>query len=169
MKSMNSMKKMLSIASAAFVLLAGLGIAGPASAQTASSTTSDFVAVAPSYTLDAPTVGTAEEALTTNAVAVTYEYNCVNTTGASYFMAAGQNLTDCHGSRLQKYLNGSLLKTYTLSYGGGAASSDPTNGLGCAIAIGGGLAILVLNPPTSVASWVLNGVVFGNSLISCRA
>jgi hypothetical protein len=44
-----------------------------------------------------------------------YDYNCVATNGSSYFIAHGTALNTCHGSRLQKYINGSLVQTIPLT------------------------------------------------------
>jgi hypothetical protein len=48
-----------------------------------------------------------------------YEYNCVGADGSSYFLASGAPLTDCKGQFLQKYLDGSMLDSIDLAYGGG--------------------------------------------------
>ncbi|MEU8258107.1 hypothetical protein AB0C06_28020 [Micromonospora inaquosa] len=95
-----------------------------------------------------------------------YEYNCIGTDGSSFWIGPGRPTTDCHGSYLQKYLDGNLLATYNLAYGGGAAQNPPWN-TGCVLAIAGGVALFVF-PPTGVAAWVtLSGLAAASLLDSC--
>ncbi|WP_344405838.1 hypothetical protein [Dactylosporangium fulvum] len=95
-----------------------------------------------------------------------YEYNCIGVDGSSFWLSPGRPTTDCHGSYLQKYLDGNLLASYNLAYGGGAAQNPPWN-TGCVLAIASGVALFVF-PPTGVAAWVtVGGLTAAGLYVSC--
>lgn len=95
-----------------------------------------------------------------------YEYNCVLTDGSSYFMGAGEPLTNCKGSYLQKYLDGRQLTSVSLAYGGGAQTTIPGGAGWCLLAVGSAVSLLVF-PPTTATAWVVNGALAGGGLTSC--
>ncbi|KFF58627.1 hypothetical protein JF66_17150, partial [Cryobacterium sp. MLB-32] len=95
-----------------------------------------------------------------------YEYNCVLTSGYSYFMSSGEPLTNCKGSYLQKYLDGRQLDSVALAYGGGAASTFNWS-VGCILSVGSGV-LLVVYPPTGAIAWFIQGSVYAaNVTASC--
>ncbi|KFF58007.1 hypothetical protein JF66_21835, partial [Cryobacterium sp. MLB-32] len=138
------MKKLLSIASTTIILLAGIAFASPASAETMTATTPDTVAAATTHTASQPSPNNSAEMFSTQTG--NYEYNCVLTSGYSYFMSSGEPLTNCKGSYLQKYLDGRQLDSVALAYGGGAASTFNWS-VGCILSVGSGV-LLVVYPPT---------------------
>ncbi|MGH1548297.1 hypothetical protein ACRAWB_03580 [Leifsonia poae] len=83
-----------------------------------------------------------------------YSYNCVNPNGSSYFMKPNENLTNCRGSYLQKYINGRMVQSLSLVYRGGAYVK-PTWRSGCVLALGGATVALVWFPPAGVTAWVV--------------
>ncbi|MGN7799037.1 hypothetical protein [Leifsonia sp. 22587] len=87
-----------------------------------------------------------------------YSYNCVNPNGSSYFMRPNENLTNCKGSYLQKYINGRMVQSVALVYRGGA-SVKVTWKSGCILALGTTAASLVFSPPTGGLAWVVTGAV----------
>ena len=97
-----------------------------------------------------------------------YDYVCVLQDGSSYTMASGEKITNCHGSYLQKYLDGRKLATYNLSYGGGAALNPVPSG-GCVLALASGV-LLILYPPTGAVAWALSGGFYvAGVAVSCTA
>ena len=96
-----------------------------------------------------------------------YEYVCVLTDGRLYSMAAGEPTTNCKGSYLQKYLDGRLLSTYHLAYGGGASTEFQWTS-GCILATASGV-LLIMSPGGTVV-WYLSAAVTGASFLdSCFA
>ncbi|MBF4562874.1 hypothetical protein ITJ43_12085 [Microbacterium sp. VKM Ac-2870] len=86
-----------------------------------------------------------------------YEYICQMPDGNSWSLYVGEQTTDCKGSFLQKYINGNMVANYPLVYnGGGYYSSVPPFPWGCALAIYGGL-MLVIYPPETAVAWVAVG------------
>ncbi|WP_431246300.1 hypothetical protein [Leifsonia xyli] len=83
-----------------------------------------------------------------------YSYNCVNANGSSYFMRPNENLTNCKGSYLQKYINGRMVQSLSLVYRGGA-TAKVTWKSGCILALGGAAVALVWFPPAGVTAWVV--------------
>lgn len=83
-----------------------------------------------------------------------YSYNCVNPNGSSYFMKPNENLTNCKGSYLQKYINGRMVQSLGLVYHGGAYT-NVTWKSGCILALGGAAVALVWFPPAGVTAWVV--------------
>ncbi|MEN0083366.1 MAG: hypothetical protein AAGC66_01240 [Leifsonia sp.] len=98
-----------------------------------------------------------------------YSYNCVNPNGSSYFMKPGEKLTNCKGSFLQRYVNGKMVQSIKLAYGGGAAGNPPKNLAGCIISLGSGV-VMVFFPPTSAAGWFWTTAATGAGILySCVA
>jgi hypothetical protein len=87
-----------------------------------------------------------------------YSYNCVNANGSSYFMKPNENLTNCKGSYLQKYINGRMVQSVALVYRGGA-NVKVTWKSGCILALGGTAAGLVFSPPTGGLAWFVTGAI----------
>ena len=88
-----------------------------------------------------------------------YVYVCVSQNGSSYTMKAGEKLTNCKGSFLQKYLDGSKQKTVRLAYGGGSAKKL-TPQQECVLAIAGNVMLLV-SPPTGALQWAFVSIYNG--------
>jgi predicted RecA/RadA family phage recombinase len=84
-----------------------------------------------------------------------YSYNCVLSNGSSYFMKAGEKLTNCKGSFLQKYINGKKVQTVSLVYNG--KYSVKVTGKGACILALTGVVAMVFYPPSGVFQWVLYG------------
>ncbi len=96
-----------------------------------------------------------------------YEYICIGTDGNSWSLASGEATTDCHGSFLHKYINGSLVAIYHLAYGGGAVSTWTWTS-GCIIGVSTSVAALVLGP-TGLTEWLVWAAATGAGLASCVA
>ncbi|WP_434389126.1 hypothetical protein [Melittangium boletus] len=94
-----------------------------------------------------------------------YEWICVSTSGSSYSMAKGANLTSCKGSYLQKYINGRFIKAYPLTASGTIAHKVPPNA-DCIIALGTTAIGIVTS--ADVVSWVVTVAGF-YGLHSCVA
>lgn len=108
----------------------------------------------------------------TNPAAVTpmstgqYEYICQMPNGQSWSLYVGEKTTDCKGSYLQKYINGSMVGNYKLAYGGGTLySATKPFPWGCAFAIGSAYA-LVVYPPTGAVAWVVMGSLAAGGLVT---
>lgn len=163
------MKKLLSVMGVILAVFAGLMFAGPANAATPRALASHASApalTATTATATAPSVLVGPTPMTGN-----YYYNCVLTDGNSWSLAAGEPLTDCHGSYLQKYLDGVHVSSIALTYGGGAAASESSqwHTLGCAVAVASGV-VLVLYPPTEALEWILATTAYaGGGAIACLA
>jgi hypothetical protein len=94
-----------------------------------------------------------------------YDYNCVLTNGSSYFMSPGSPLTNCKGSYLQKYINGVMVKSVALAYGGGATATVPAGAGGCLLAVASGVA-LAFFPPSGVLAWVVVGSLTAAGIVA---
>ncbi|MDN4612929.1 hypothetical protein P5G50_00575 [Leifsonia sp. F6_8S_P_1B] len=96
-----------------------------------------------------------------------YSYNCVSPTGSSYFMKPGENLVNCKGSYLQKYISGKMVKSVGLKYNGGAKVK--VTGAGWCVASLTGAVPLAFYPPTATFMWSLTA---GSALLgvygSCK-
>jgi hypothetical protein len=83
-----------------------------------------------------------------------YSYNCVLTNGQSVFLKPGEKLTNCKGSYLQKYINGTKVLTVSLVYNGKpTANLSPARGW-CVVSLTS-VALLAWNPPTATAVWLI--------------
>ena len=71
-------------------------------------------------------------------------------------MKPAENLTNCKGSYLQKYLNGKMVQSVALTYGGGAATKIPAGAGGCILALASGVALIAF-PPSGALAWVVTG------------
>jgi hypothetical protein len=94
-----------------------------------------------------------------------YEWVCVGTDGNSYSMTPGEPTSNCHGSYLQKYLDGSQLATYNLAYNGQGELADP-DANSCVLGMAGNM-MLIIFPPTSIEGWVSAATGVGLGLASC--
>ncbi|MBW8871596.1 MAG: hypothetical protein JF618_05315 [Leifsonia sp.] len=83
-----------------------------------------------------------------------YSYNCVNPNGSSYFMKPNENLSNCKGSYLQKYVDGRMVQSLSLVYHGGAYAKVTWRS-GCILALGGAAVALVWFPPAGITAWVV--------------
>jgi hypothetical protein len=159
------MKKLMGFACATLVLLS-VGLAtGPANADLLSAAQQSSVSTASV----APSVPTSAPATVFMPMTGNYEYNCVLSNGSSYFMACGEKLTDCHGSYLQKYLDGRKLKTVNLTYGGVVATNPPigwTWGTGCILSLAAAGAALVVFPPTGAIAWEVPADLSGLGIVA---
>ncbi|CAD5991786.1 conserved exported protein of unknown function [Agreia sp. COWG] len=136
-------------------LVAAVMAITPTAAYAATDTTTHWTATTANLRPSVPEQGLSAEADETTG---DYEYNCVADDGSSYFMSDGEVLTDCKGSFLQKYLDGNMLESVELSYGGGAVSSAPSASDGCIVAYASG-AGLIFFPPADAFTWVTNGAM----------
>jgi RHS repeat-associated protein len=84
-----------------------------------------------------------------------YEYVCQNADGTSWSMAAGQPTSDCNGTYLQTYIDGSLVSTESLAYGSEGGPGGNVS-WGCTVAVGSAIAVGVWTPP-SVLAWIVVG------------
>ena len=64
-----------------------------------------------------------------------YSYNCVLQNGSSYFLKPGERLSNCKGSRLQKYINGKNVQTIALNGYGYPGNPAAFGTLDCVVAI----------------------------------
>lgn len=155
------MKKLMSIACAGIVLLSVGLTAGPASAES-------VVAPPMAATEVTNSVPGSVPASVLMPMTGNYEYNCVLSNGSSYFMAPGEALTNCHGSYLQKYLDGRQLSSISLTYGGVVATNPPVGwvwGTGCILSVASGVALVVF-PPSGAIAWWVTGSLTGMGIVS---
>ena len=155
------MKKLMSIACAALVLLTVGLTAGPANAEPLSAASSATTSVAVSEVMHSAPESLPATVLTP--MTGNYEYNYVLTTGWSYMMAPGEVLTNCHGSYLQKYLDGRQLSSVNLTYGGVVATNPPVGwvwGTGCILALAGVVSLAVF-PPSGTIEWMTASALAG--------
>ena len=160
--------RLAAILAAATIAVGGLvGVSAPAQAAESPSA---IAGTAPSIAPLAGPITTVSDPVVTPDNTGEYEYICQMPDGNSWSLQVGEPTTDCHGSYLQKYINGSMVANYKLVYDGGGYYSDvPPFPYGCAIAIAGAY-LLVLYPPTSGVAWVLQGsVAAGGLATSCVA
>lgn len=98
-----------------------------------------------------------------------YEYICQMPDGNSWSLQVGEATSDCHGSFLQKYINGEMVANYPLVYDGGSVYSGvPPFPWACALGIYG-VYVLALYPPTDGVAWVLQGSVAAGGMLGCVA
>lgn len=64
-----------------------------------------------------------------------YDYYCVATSGAINYLVHGEPLSDCHGSYLQKYINGALVQTIPLTGYGAPANPAAFGTADCYISL----------------------------------
>lgn len=94
-----------------------------------------------------------------------YDWNCVLTSGYTYFLPDGEPLSNCKGSYLQRYQNGKQLESYRLAYGGGAVNYKAE---GCLITVLGG--ILTIMSPAMTMRFVFSAAVGGIGVYTaCKA
>ena len=97
-----------------------------------------------------------------------YSYSCVNPNGSSYFMKPNENLTNCKGSYIQKYINGRMVQSVALVYRGGA-NVKVTWKSGCLLTLGSIGAGLVFSPPTGGLAWFMTGAIAAAGInASCK-
>ena len=84
-----------------------------------------------------------------------YEYICQLTNGSSWSLASGESTTDCHGSFLQKYINGTMVANYNLVYDGGAQDFVPSGDGWCILALARTAAAALAAPGTGGSSLLL--------------
>lgn len=155
------MKKLISTASMVLALAIG-AIAAPAAASADATPQSAAASAVPAAHEQAAPTGISPTPL----AAGQYEYICLGVDGNSWSLQSGQPLTDCHGSKLLKYINGSQVATYNLSPTGEIL--DHASSGGCVLAFASGVG-LVLWPPTGAVAWVYMSVVTGAGFSSCIA
>ena len=98
-----------------------------------------------------------------------YEYICQQVNGTHWSLASGQPATDCHGSYLQKYINGQMVGNYSLQYyagNGGPVPPGTQMSQACVLAAAG-VAVLIINPPTGATAWVLTSLLNGAAIGAC--
>ena len=80
-------------------------------------------------------------------------------------MKPGEKLMNCKGSFIQRYINGAMVQSIKLAYGGGAAGDPPRNLAGCIISVGGGV-VMIFFPPTSGWGWFWTTAATGAGIVS---
>ena len=161
------MKKILSIAGVTIALLAGLLTASPAIAATPDVLPDDSTPASTSSPSNLEAVNVTAADRTTSALGY-YEYVCVLANGNSYSMASGSALTSCTGTYMQKYLNGSQISVWNLTYGGVAAANPPYSA-GFIVALASGVALVFFPPSGGVAWVVIGGLTAAGIVTSCAA
>ena len=69
-------------------------------------------------------------------------------------MKAGEKLTNCKGSYLQKYLNGKMVKSVGLAYAGGAVGKLSGAAGYCVVSLAGA-ATLAWSPVAATGVWLI--------------
>ncbi|UOE43167.1 hypothetical protein [Agromyces larvae] len=157
MKKLASIITGLAIAAMTFLAPTAVYAATPEPAPTVAPLTANLTVVGPAAPEPVAVPMTGE-----------YEYICQMPDGNSWSLQVGEPTTDCHGSYLQKYINGSMVANYHLAYGGGAAQVPPWN-TGCVLAVASGVALFVF-PPTGATAWVVvGGLTAAGLYVSCVA
>lgn len=141
----------------AAILVGALALVSPAPAY----------AAAPDDPIPIVEEGTVTEATPPVTRAGDYEHICQLTNGTSWSLASGEPTTNCHGSYLQKYIEGNLVANYNLVYDGGATSTPSiVVGVSCMLSIAGAVGLLFW-PPSGAVEWVYMSAVGAASLASC--
>lgn len=159
------MKKLLGVAGVLLTVLVGLTFAAPANAAPAKAPSSAITS-----STSAPTAsGGVAPAQMMVPLTGNYYYVCVLTSGNSWSLTPGENLTDCKGSYLQKYLDGRQIARWSLTQNGTPATNRPPSE-GCLVAIGLAGAGLVFSPPTGGVSWFAASAIAAAGIgYSCKA
>lgn len=95
-----------------------------------------------------------------------YYWQCLQLNGVQTPMSPGENLANCQGARLKKYLDGNLVKTYVLTGQHVESHALPPGAL-CYLAIAG-TAIGVITA-TGWLTWVAVAVGVPGMLDACKA
>jgi hypothetical protein len=100
-----------------------------------------------------------------------YYYECISTTGTSYWIWPGQTLRCTNASYLKTYINGSLVNTKHLTPNGTEASITPAQARQagkCLLAIGA--TVYLRSPATVTTKYVLGASYASWSIVdSCKA
>jgi hypothetical protein len=100
-----------------------------------------------------------------------YEYICQLADGNSWSLSSGEPTDDCHGTYLQKYINGSMVANYNLTLCRRQRGQHPPGypvSDDCALALFGTVG-LVLFPPTGAVAWVYLGTIQALGIGLCIA
>lgn len=161
------MKKLISTMSVLLTLVVGaLAVPQAASASTQPQNTVTSMNTGTSVNTAAPSETALPPSDLNQMAAGYYEYICLGVDGNSWSLSSGQPLTDCHGSKLLKYINGSHVATYNLSPTGQILDHASSGGCVLAFAAGAGM---ILWPPTGAVAWVYTSVVNAMGFTSCIA
>lgn len=95
-----------------------------------------------------------------------YEYICIMPDGNSWSLYVGEPTTDCHGSFMHKYINGSMVANISLAPQ--PASSINPHAWDCIFALAGSVA-LIWDPPAETWIWITSAAAAGWGLQACLA